>query len=341
MNDIEEIYLPSHNQHQPVSISNHDWVSVTHNRLTKRFKIWIGVCTVIGIATFFAALLVPILLINGKSTSFSTTTTTTQATSISTTTTSITSTTSTATSTTSTSTTTSATSTSTTSTTSRTTSTTSTSTTSTSTTTYTTSTSTTSTSTTTSTTSTSTTATIGQLPLVSINGTIIGIYKTTVGTNSTTATPGNYIGQYIPTESPYNACDNNTGTKYLSFGTCGETTIDSICGLNTGLYLELQRGLSLIIGLQMCTGNDYPERDPFIISLEGSNLSGTVLNLGTSWTLIYNGPSGLQTDPGRSTCGRFQSINNTIQYKSYRFLVSAKRSISNSVQYSEVHLYGY
>ncbi|CAF0948289.1 unnamed protein product [Adineta steineri] len=180
-----------------------------------------------------------------------------------------------------------------------------------------------------------------QLPLVSINGTIIGIYKTTVGTNSTTATPGNYIGQYIPTESPYNACDNNTGTKYLSFGTCGETTIDSICGLNTGLYLELQRGLSLIIGLQMCTGNDYPERDPFIVSLEGSNLSGTVLNLGTSWTLIYNGPSGLQTDPGRSTCGRFQSINNTIQYKSYRFLVSAKRSISNSVQYSEIQLHGY
>ncbi|CAF1517571.1 unnamed protein product, partial [Rotaria sordida] len=124
------------------------------------------------------------------------------------------------------------------------------------------------------------------------------IYKTTVGTNSTTATPGNYIGQYIPTESPYNACDNNTGTKYLSFGTCGETTIDSICGLNTGLYLELQPGSSLIIGLQMCTGNDYPERDPFIVSLEGSNLSGTVLNLGTSWTLIYNGPSGLQTDPG-------------------------------------------
>ncbi|CAF4246589.1 unnamed protein product, partial [Adineta steineri] len=32
MNDIEEIYLPSSNQHQTVSkVSNHNWVPVTHN----------------------------------------------------------------------------------------------------------------------------------------------------------------------------------------------------------------------------------------------------------------------------------------------------------------------
>ncbi|CAF0863769.1 unnamed protein product [Adineta steineri] len=306
MNDIEEIYLPSHNQHETVSKPNQDWVSVTHNRLSKRFKIWIGVCTVLVLQPQLLKLhqylqqqprprVQPQLqrlrhrqpqeqLLRHQhlrhrqpqeqlprhqhqQPQLQQQRPRRQLQQQQ--------------------------------------------------------------------------QSVSQLPLVSINGTIIGIYKTTVGTNSTTATPGNYIGQYIPTESPYNACDNNTGTKYLSFGTCGETTIDSICGLNTGLYLELQRGSSLIIGLQMCTGNDYPERDPFIVSLEGSNLSGTVLNLGTSWTLIYNGSSGLQIDPGRSTCGRLQSINNTIQYKSYRFLVSAKRSISNSVQYSEIHLYGY
>ncbi|CAF1613047.1 unnamed protein product, partial [Adineta ricciae] len=74
---------------------------------------------------------------------------------------------------------------------------------------------------------------------------------------------------------------------------------------------------------------------------EGSNQSAANLTLGSSWTLIYNGASGLATYPGPNSGGSIQQTNNTISYKSYRFLVSGKRSTSNSVLYSELIFYGY
>ena len=182
---------------------------------------------------------------------------------------------------------------------------------------------------------------IGQLPLVSVDGTIRGVYNTTVGGSSTASSAGTGVGQYIANDPPANACDNDTSTQYLNFGSCTQTDNSSLCGLNTGFYLELQRGSSLVNSIQLCTANDSAERDPLVVSLEGSNLSGTNLTLGSSWSLIYNDTSGLDTDPGRSSCGSVQTINNAVQYKSYRFLVSGKRSMSNSVQYSEVRLFGY
>lgn len=163
-----------------------------------------------------------------------------------------------------------------------------------------------------------------------------------VGGNSSASTPGSAVGQYPVAETPPRGCDGNLTSKYLNFGSCTSTSSVSItCGLNTGFYVELQRGSSLVIGLRLCTGNDAPERDPFTISLEGSNLSGSALVMGNSWTLIYNGTSGLQTDPGRNTCGVPQLVNSTSYYKSYRFLVSSKRSAENSMQFGELQLYGY
>jgi hypothetical protein len=112
-----------------------------------------------------------------------------------------------------------------------------------------------------------------------------------------------------------------------------------MCGLNTGLYLKLSQDPVLVTGLQVCTANDFPERDPLTVTLEGSNESGTALTVGTSWYLIYNGTTGLQSNPGRGICGTVQSFNNSIQFKSYRFLVSGKRAMSNCVQYSELQLF--
>jgi len=112
-----------------------------------------------------------------------------------------------------------------------------------------------------------------------------------------------------------------------------------MCGLNTGFYLELLQGQVLVTALQVCTANDFPERDPLTVTLEGSNQSGTALTVGTSWSLIYSGNTGLPSNPGRGICGTVQSFNNSIQYKSYRFLVSGKRDMSNSVQYSELQLF--
>ncbi|CAF1429029.1 unnamed protein product [Adineta steineri] len=179
------------------------------------------------------------------------------------------------------------------------------------------------------------------ISLDSIDGAIYGVHDTRINQDSQASAPGNWAGTYHPSTPPTNACDGDTSTKYLHFGRCTEYENDITCGLDTGFYLELKRGTSLVTGLQICTADDFPERDPLTVSLEGSNQSGAALTLGSSWTLIYKGDSGLGIDTDRLTCGIMQLINNPIQYKSYRFLVSSKRDYRNSVQYSEVKLFGY
>ncbi len=179
-----------------------------------------------------------------------------------------------------------------------------------------------------------------RIALISIDGSIKAVYNTTVRGDSLASTPGFNLGNYASDEPAARACDRIISTKYLNYGWCIKENNSPICGLNTGFYLELKQGALLVTGLQICTGDDRPERDPLQVSLEGSNQSGTGLTLGTSWTLIYKGNSGLEPDPGRVACGILQSFNNSIQYKSYRFLVSAKRtSSSDSVQYSELQLF--
>lgn len=174
-----------------------------------------------------------------------------------------------------------------------------------------------------------------------MDGVIHGIWNTTVRGNSLSSTPGLGVGQYPSDETPGNACDSTVSTKYTNFGTCWSTIVQITCGVNTGFYTELQRGASLVIGMRICTGNNLPGRDPMTVSLEGSNLSGTALTLGSSWTPIYYGPSGFATDPGRYTCGPMLVVNNTSFYTSYRFLVLAIRYAESSTQYSELQLYGY
>ncbi|CAF0967583.1 unnamed protein product [Adineta steineri] len=187
-------------------------------------------------------------------------------------------------------------------------------------------------------------STTTEADLISLDSTdrgVYAIYQTKISKNSQRSAVGNQYGSYPPDQSPDNACDGNHLTKYLNFGMCFEDSHGVQCGLDTGFFLELKRGASLVTGLQICTAEDFATRDPLMISLEGSNEPYPTLILGPSWTLIYNGPSGLQKDPGRLTCGIVQLINNSAQYKSYRFLVSGKRNISNSVQYSELKLFGH
>ena len=76
-----------------------------------------------------------------------------------------------------------------------------------------------------------------------------------------------------------------------------------------------------------------------MVTIEGSN--GGDLTQGGSWTLIYNGSTGLEIDPGRESFGPLQSILNFKSFNSYRFLTASKRSIDDSVQYSEVEFYGH
>ncbi|CAF4288642.1 unnamed protein product, partial [Adineta steineri] len=75
MSDAGTIQVSSDNQHQTVPMSDDHWVPVAHNRVSKRFRNLLGVSAVIGIIMLLLALTLPALLINGKSTSFTSTTT--------------------------------------------------------------------------------------------------------------------------------------------------------------------------------------------------------------------------------------------------------------------------
>jgi hypothetical protein len=179
--------------------------------------------------------------------------------------------------------------------------------------------------------------------LTTTTETVYGIWNTTSGGDSTPSTVGTGVGNYYTGEIPNNAFDNQTNTKYTSFGTCtlgGASSL--VCGQATGLYLTPQRGPSLLLNLQFCTGNDLPPRDPLTITVEGSNQSSLLLTLGSSWTPIYNDSTGLQSILSRETCGTIQSVaNNSIWYSSYRILVTSKRGVEIATQYSEVKLMGY
>jgi hypothetical protein len=158
------------------------------------------------------------------------------------------------------------------------------------------------------------------------------------------SSPGNSSGNYNPKEIPQNAFDQNITTKHSSYGICNSSSASGLlqCGANTGHYLTLGRGTSLLTSIRFCAATSLAERDPMTITIEGSNQSSSALLFGSSWSLIYNGSSGLDSDPGRANYGVTQAIpNNARWYNSYRLLITSKRNISNAVQYSEVQLFGY
>ena len=168
-----------------------------------------------------------------------------------------------------------------------------------------------------------------------------GVHNTSAGGESTQSSPGLQAGNYPANEGPSNVCDQSVRTKYLNFGSCNNSNGGNTCGLDTGFYITLRRGSSVVQGVQVCTANDAIGRDPLQITLEGSNENTTNLTFGQSWNLIYDGGTGLEIAPPRLSCSLVQCINNSISYKSYRFLVIRKRYFENAVQYSEVQFFGY
>ena len=67
--------------------------------------------------------------------------------------------------------------------------------------------------------------------------------------------------------------------------------------------------------------------------------SGRVnLWLASGFVLLYAGPSGLETDPGRDQWGRAIEFKNTTPYKTYRILITGTRAEADATQYSEVRL---
>ena len=171
---------------------------------------------------------------------------------------------------------------------------------------------------------------------------IIGLYNTTAGRST-----GGFNGTYSSvSEFPSSAMDNSTTTKYLNFGlTGGPGAVVYGPGIGTGFIVTPSISSSTLArGLLFATANDVPNRDPLTVTLEGSNMvTIAALNLGSSWTLIYSGATGINptTDPGRSAYGTRQNFPNTIYYSSYRLLITSQRGNDSSVQYSEARILGY
>ena len=170
-----------------------------------------------------------------------------------------------------------------------------------------------------------------------------GIWNTEAGKNSSAAFEGLYPGNYAFNQTPVKCFDQNITTKYLSYGSCWDISSPAAnCGLKTGFYITPIRGLSILRTVRFVTSEDYPQRDPLLITIECSNQTATTsLNFGSNWILIYNGSSGLDTDPGRNSYGVKKNISKNVWCRSYRLLVASKRANSNSVQYSEVEFIGH
>jgi hypothetical protein len=158
---------------------------------------------------------------------------------------------------------------------------------------------------------------------------IAGVAATLGSSTSLLAVAGGGSGNAYPTaESPPNAINNNQGDKYLNFQQSGAG------------FIVTPSALSVLTGVHFSTGNDAVERDPEIITIEGTNDPNATTTLNSSWTLIYNGVTGLATDPGRNTFGQPVSFTNTLSFASYRVLVQTVRTptSANSFQFGEIEL---
>lgn len=178
--------------------------------------------------------------------------------------------------------------------------------------------------------------------IISPGDPIVAIWNTTASGNSTDSTAGTgAAGQYPSNEAAPNAIDANTATKYLNFGGGGGAGVSTGSkGSGTGFYVTPSLTDSIVQAFQFTAANDAEARDPLTITIEGSNAVGdAALKLGSSWTLIYSGTTGLDTDPGRFNPGALVAVTNSTAYDSYRVLVTSQRGVANSTQYSEFQLF--
>jgi hypothetical protein len=165
-----------------------------------------------------------------------------------------------------------------------------------------------------------------------------GFWQASPGGNATASTAGGAAGQYPSTQSPALAIDGGVSTKYLNFGNAGGSSATK--GVGTGFYVTPANGPTLVTGIQVATANDFPNRDPLTVSVEGTNAGGN-FNSGATWTLIADNVNlGIGTDPGRQTFGPVVRFANTTAYTSYRVIIRSQRGADSAVQYAEMNLVG-
>jgi lysophospholipase L1-like esterase len=178
--------------------------------------------------------------------------------------------------------------------------------------------------------------TVGGLQkIVSPQDAVQGVKLTVKGGPTILTVDGDYGGSGSD-EPPGNALDGDPTTKYFCHAQNG--TKDP--GVDTGLLITPKIGSSVVTGIQFYTGNDMPDRDPVSITLEGSNDSGASNEGCKNFTLIYEGKSGLDSDPDRGNAGLQINFPNDVAYKTYRLLITKTRATTDATQYGEVILLG-
>ena len=111
---------------------------------------------------------------------------------------------------------------------------------------------------------------------------IIAIFNTSAGQST-----GGYNGTFLSFEGVEKAIDGQLSTKYVNYGSHQLlpffSSVDNP-GVDTGFIVTPTRNVSSVAcGLLFATGNDYPERDPLTVTLEGTNATSvTALNDGAS-----------------------------------------------------------
>jgi alpha-L-fucosidase 2 len=112
-------------------------------------------------------------------------------------------------------------------------------------------------------------------------------------------------------------------------------------GKQAGFVVSPGLGASVVTGIRFFTANDVPGRDPLAITIEGSNISNATHSGSAGFSLIYEGPSGLEGQLDRRQWGQTIQFGNTTAYKTYRVIVSRTRGGQGSgAQYGEVELFG-
>ena len=167
-----------------------------------------------------------------------------------------------------------------------------------------------------------------------------GLWKTVAGGMSSIATSGTGPGTYVGGQAPDNLFDGRRSTIYTSRGNSSSGS-NAIAGLNTGFHVTVAQCQPTLTQFRYATSNLADDYDPSNITVEGSHCSN--LASCSSWTLLYQGPSGLETTANRTTYGTTQMIASPQRFENYRFLVTSKRNATQTpyVSYSEVELYGY
>ena len=173
------------------------------------------------------------------------------------------------------------------------------------------------------------------------SGSVKPLWNTYAGGMSTLAVNGSSgVGTYNSNQPADNIFDGKTNTIYSSRG--NQISGSSLtAGLNTGFSVTIAQCQPTLVMFRFATVNaaSTEPRDPLVTTVEGTNCND-VMNC-TSWTLLYNGTTGLDNVTDRWAYGPFETIPSPQAFTSYRFLITAKRANGPLVSYSEVELYGY